>query len=163
MTRFASGDDPVAAFGAELQLIKERAGEVRARLRTAASTMRAPDGALTVTVGCNGGLQRISFGARAYQRPPEALSALVMQLIAAAQKAVSTEVADAFGDLVGEDSAAMEVLEEFLPGHDEQGEDEPPPTPPAAAPPAPPRQQRLRPSQRPAPVGDEDDEENNPC
>lgn len=141
MTQSASGDaGPLAAFDAELQLIKDRAEEVQERLRAASATVRAQDGAVTVTVGAGGVLQGISFGARAYQRPPEALSTLVMQLVAAAQKTVSAEVADAFGDLVGEDSGAMAVLQEFLPETDE-ADDEPPPPPPPPS---------------------EDDEENNP-
>jgi DNA-binding protein YbaB len=161
LTQFASGGDgaPLAAFDAELQLVKERAEEVQERLRTASSTVRAPDGAVTVTVGASGVLQGISFGARAYQRPPEALSALVMQLVASAQKAVSAEVSGAFADLVGEGSTAMAVLQEFLPERDDEedavGPATPPP-PPAA--PVPPRQQ---PPRRPAPEDDED-EDNNP-
>ncbi|GAB2986352.1 YbaB/EbfC family nucleoid-associated protein [Amycolatopsis acidiphila] len=157
MTQFASGGDgdPLAAFDAELQLIKAKAEEVQARLRTASSTMRAPDGAVTVTVGPSGVLQEISFGAGAYQRPPEALSALVMQLVAAAQKAVSAEVSGAFADLVGEDSAAMEVLHEFLPEPERDDEDEDGPAAPPPPPPAPPRQ---RPPRRPA---DEDDDHDN--
>jgi hypothetical protein len=89
---------------------------------------------VTVTVGAGGVLQEITFGTKAYKRPPEALSALVMQLIAAAQKEVSAEVYGAFGGLVGE-SSDVAVLQEFLPEPDEDEDQTTPPPPPPAAPP----------------------------
>lgn len=126
------------------------------RLRTATGTARTPDGAVSVTVGAAGVLQGITFGAKAYHRPPEALSATVMQLVATAQKQVSAEVYDAFGGLVGgEGSEAMSILQEFVPQPDEEDEPAPeatpPPPPPPLRPPLPSaRQQPLPPdSSRP--------------
>lgn len=179
VTQFAQGGDgdPLASYTAEVEDIKAKAEEMTERLRTAAGTARTPDGAVSVTVGAAGVLQEITFGAKAYHRPPEALSATVMQLIATAQKQVSAEVYGAFGGLVGgEGSEAISILQEFLPQPDDE-EDEP--APPAAAPPpppphqqhppppaAPPRPQENPPSPSPrrpprsAPV--EDDLDNNP-
>jgi DNA-binding protein YbaB len=182
VTQFAQGGDadPLASFTAEVEGIRAKADEMAERLRTATGTARTPDGAVSVTVGAAGVLQGITFGAKAYHRPPEVLSAMVMQLIATAQKQVSAEVYDAFGGLVGgEGSEAMAILQEFVPQPDE--EDEPPP--PAAAPPpstppphrpqqpppppaaAPPQQQSPQPPSprrpnRSAPA--EDDLDNNP-
>ncbi|WP_236796210.1 YbaB/EbfC family nucleoid-associated protein [Amycolatopsis sp. GM8] len=171
LTQFAppGGDgDPFAAFDAELQQIKARAEEVQERLRTASATVRAPDGAVTVTVNASGVLQEIHFTPAAYRRPPEALSAMVMKLIGEAQQRVSAEVSGAFGDLVGPDSQAMEILREFVPESDEEDDQEgtpaPPPPPPPPPPPSQPRQQAPQPPRRPtrpAPVDDED-EDNNP-
>ncbi|SEO97502.1 YbaB/EbfC family nucleoid-associated protein [Amycolatopsis saalfeldensis] len=180
MTQFAQGGDgdPLASFTAEVEDIRAKAEEMSERLRTATGTARTPDGAVSVTVGAAGVLQGITFGAKAYHRPPEALSATVMQLIATAQKQVSAEVYGAFGGLVGgPDSEAMSILQEFLPQPDEE-EDEPAPPAPAPPPPPPPhqpppppaaaspRQQESPPSASPrrpprsAPV--EDDLDNNP-
>ncbi|WP_246128056.1 YbaB/EbfC family nucleoid-associated protein, partial [Amycolatopsis rhizosphaerae] len=117
------GADPIAEFAAELEQIRAKAEEVQELVRTASATVRSPDGAVTVTVGATGALTNIAFGPRAYQRPPEALSALVLQTMGAAQKQVATQVSGAFGGLVGENSAAMEVLEEFLPRDPGDGDD----------------------------------------
>ncbi|GAA5170747.1 MULTISPECIES: YbaB/EbfC family nucleoid-associated protein [Amycolatopsis] len=163
------GGDPVAAFTAELEEIQAKAAAAQERLRTAIATASAPDGAVSVTVGPNGALQDIRFGARAFQRPPEALSRLVMELIGRAQREVSAEVAEAFTGMVGENSTARALLDDFLPAaEDDETEDdsdtftpepdvveEPPPPPRAQQPPPP----RRRPS-RPAP--EEDDEDNSP-
>ncbi|TNC29071.1 YbaB/EbfC family nucleoid-associated protein [Amycolatopsis alkalitolerans] len=159
MTQFAgNGGDPLAAFDARLQQIKARAEEAQERLRTASATVRAPDGAVSVTVNASGVLQGITFTPAAYRRPPEALSELVMGLVATARKQVSAEVSGAFGDLVGEGSPAMEVLREFLPvsAEDEDEEGTPPP------PPAPPRQQQRPPGRPSRPAEDDEDEDNNP-
>jgi hypothetical protein len=80
--------------------------------------------------GPSGVLQEITFGTKAYNRPPESLSALVMQLIATAQKEVSSDAYGAFSGLVGENSAAMSVLQKFLPEPDEPDDDEVQTTPP---------------------------------
>ncbi|WP_328608262.1 YbaB/EbfC family nucleoid-associated protein [Amycolatopsis sp. NBC_00345] len=157
MTQFAQGGDgdPLASFTAEVEGIRAKADEMAERLRTATGTARTPDGAVSVTVGAAGVLQGITFGAKAYHRPPEVLSAMVMQLIATAQKEVSAEVYDAFGGLVGgEDSEAMAILQEFVPQPDEEDEPAPPaaaPSPSGAAPPPPGGAPPPRPQQPPAP------------
>jgi DNA-binding protein YbaB len=53
LTQFApAGDgDPLGSFTAELEEIKAKAEEMTERLRAASATVRAPDGAVTVTVG----------------------------------------------------------------------------------------------------------------
>ncbi|GAB3734952.1 YbaB/EbfC family nucleoid-associated protein [Amycolatopsis oliviviridis] len=172
-----SGDgDPLATFAAELEGIQAKAAAAQERLRSAVATVQAPDGAVSVTVGPSGALQDLRFGARAYERSPQALSGLVMQLIGRAQQKVSAEVAEAFGGLVGESSAARELLDEFLP---EPGQDnEPPPDnrnefPPAQdagprppspphRPPTPPPAQQGQPRRRPRPAQEEDEGESNP-
>ncbi len=171
------GGDPLAAFGAELDDIRAKAAAAQEKLRSAVATAQSPDGAVSVTVGPSGVLQDLKFGPRAYERPPQALSGLVLQLIGRAQQKVSAEVAEAFGGMVGENSAARELLEEFLPAPEpdagpppdksdvfmpEQEADDRPSAPPQR-PPAPPQPQRGQPPRRrPRPAPDEDDGESNP-
>jgi DNA-binding protein YbaB len=170
--------DPLAAFTAELEEIQAKAAAAQEKLRSAVATVQAPDGAVSVTVGPSGVLQDLRFGPRAYERPPQALSGLVMQLIGRAQQKVSAEVADAFGGMVGESSAARELLDEFLPAPEpdpgtqpgksdvflpEQEAEDRPPAPPHRPPPSPqPPQQHGQPRRRPRPAPDEDDDESNP-
>jgi DNA-binding protein YbaB len=169
------GGDPLAAFTAELEELQAKAATAQERLRSAVATVQAPDGAVSVTVGPSGVLQDLRFGPRAYERPPQALSSLVMQLIGRAQQKVSAEVADAFSGMVGENSAARELLGEFLPEpvqdegpHPDSGAkfmpeaEERPPAPPRRPPPNPQPPQHGQPRRRPRPAPEEDDGESNP-
>jgi DNA-binding protein YbaB len=167
------GSDPLAAFTAELEGIQAKAAAVQERLRSATATVQSPDGAVSVTIGPSGVLQELRFGPRAYERPPQALSSTVMQLIGRAQQKVSAEVADAFSGMVGENSAARELLDEFLPAPEpdagtppgdggkflpEQEDRRPPPNPP----PPPPPPQQGQPRRRPRSAPEDDDGESNP-
>ncbi|WP_235190718.1 YbaB/EbfC family nucleoid-associated protein [Amycolatopsis rifamycinica] len=170
-----SGGDPLAAFTVELEEIRAKAAAAQERLRSATASVQSPDGAVSVTLGPSGVLQDLRFGPRAYERPPQALAGLVMQLVGRAQQKVSAEVADAFSGMVGENSAARELLDEFLPEPPEddaapagksevfmpeqEAEDRPPrpPSPPQNRPPQP-----GQPRRRPRPAPDEDDGESNP-
>lgn len=176
------GDDPLVAFTAELDGFQAKVTAAQERLRSAVVTVQAPDGAVSVTVGPSGALQELRFGPRAYERPPQALSSQVMQLIGRAQQKVSAEVADAFSGLVGESSAARELLDEFLPEPEpdegtprpesgakflpEEEVDDRPPRPPSPPPqqppPSPPQPQRGQPRRRPRQEPDEDNGESNP-
>jgi DNA-binding protein YbaB len=167
--------DPFAALNARIEEMQTKAAAAQEQLENAVATAQSPDGAVSVTLGATGALKDLKFGARAYERPPQALAGLVMQLIGRAQQKVSAEVSEAFGGLVGEDSAAMEVLEEFLPAPAEDEEEPPPaedtlepeqeaedrtPPPPARGPQQPIRQPRRRP--RPDDDEDEDYDEIRP-
>ncbi|MEU4246506.1 YbaB/EbfC family nucleoid-associated protein [Amycolatopsis sp. NPDC026612] len=172
-----SGGDPLAAFTVELEEIRAKAAAAQEKLRSAVATVRSPDGAVSVTVGPSGVLQDLRFGPRAYERPPQALAGLVLQLIGRAQQKVSAEVADAFSGMVGESSAARELLDEFLPAP-EPDEGPPPdkrdvflpeqeaegrPAPPSHRPPPnPPPPQHGPPRRRPRPAPEDDDGETNP-
>jgi DNA-binding protein YbaB len=184
VTQSGPAGDPLAAFTVELEEIQAKAAAAQEKLRSAVATVQSPDGAVTVTVGPSGVLQDLRFGPRAYERPPQALSAQVLQLIGRAQQKVSAEVADAFSGMVGESSAARELLDEFLPAPEpdeatpppppgksevfmpeQEAEDRPPrpPAPPHRPPPGPPpQQQHGQPRRRPRPAPDEDDGESNP-
>ncbi|WP_410670491.1 YbaB/EbfC family nucleoid-associated protein [Amycolatopsis sp. cmx-4-68] len=174
MTQSVPDGDPLAAFTVELDEIRAKAEEAQEKLRSAVASVQSPDGAVSVTVGPSGVLQDLRFGPRAYERPPQALSGLVLQLIGRAQQKVSAEVAEAFGGMVGESSAARELLDEFLPAPEpdagpppdksdvfmpEQEAEDRPPRPPHRPPPAPPQ---GPPRRRPRPAPDEDDGESNP-
>jgi DNA-binding protein YbaB len=175
LTQSVPAGDPLAAFTAELEEIRAKAAAAQERLRSAVATVRSPDGAVSVTLGPSGVLQDLRFGPRAYERPPQALSGLVLQLIGRAQQKVSAEVAEAFSGMVGEDSAARELLDEFLPAPEPGEEAHPvdggpvPPRqeagerpPPPHRPPDPPQPQRGQPSRRPRPAPEEDPGESNP-
>jgi len=168
--------DPVAGFTAQMDALQTKAEEVQELLRTTTAKASAPDGAASVTVGPGGALVDLTFGERAYRRRPEALASLVLALVGQAQKQVSAQVAGAFGGLVGEDSPAMAVVNEFLPADPEpddqadedEVEDEPPrppqpPQPPRPpAPPAPPRPSASGPRGRPPGAEAEDDDFEDP-
>jgi DNA-binding protein YbaB len=169
------GGDPLAAFTADLDEIRAKAAAAQEKLRSAVATVQAPDGAVSVTVGPSGVLQELRFGPRAYERPPQALSGLVMQLIGRAQQKVSAQVADAFSGMVGESSDARALLDEFLPAPDdapppdksdvflpEQEAEDRPPRPPHHPPPNPPPSQPPQPRRRPRPAPNEDVDESNP-
>ena len=175
------GGDPLAAFSAELEEIQAKAAAAQEKIRSAVATVHSPDGAVSVTVGPSGVLQDLRFGARAYSRSPQALSGLVLQLIGRAQQKVSAEVADAFSGMVGEHSAARELLGEFLP-EPAPGDGPPlddsdpfapeaeagpparrqPPGPPPGPPPNAQPPQHGQPRRRPRPAPEEDDGESNP-
>jgi len=157
--------DPVSDFAAELDELRARAEQVQEQLQEASATVSAPDGAVTVKVGPSGVLLDLSFGNRAYQRPPDALAGLVMQLIGQARQQVSGQLSNAFAELVGEDSAAMEILREFVPESEEDStvDDDPDPganmgapEEPEEAPAPPPAAPARRPRVRPADDDDDD-------
>ncbi|SEF26763.1 YbaB/EbfC DNA-binding family protein [Amycolatopsis pretoriensis] len=177
MTQSVPPGDPLAAFSVELEEIRAKAATAQEALRSATASVQSPDGAVSVTVGPSGVLQELRFGPRAYERPPQALSGLVMQLIGRAQQKVSAQVAGAFDGMVGESSAARELLDEFLPAPEadagsppdksdvfmpEQEAEDRPPAPPHRQPPPPPQPQRDQPRRRPRPAPDEDDGDSNP-
>ncbi len=179
LTQSVPPGDPLAAFTVELEEIRAKAATAQETLRSATASVQSPDGAVSVTVGPSGVLQDLRFGPRAYERPPQALSGLVMQLIGKAQQKVSAQVADAFSGMVGENSAARELLDEFLPAPEpdagvnssnksdvfmpEQEADDRPPRPPhRPPPPQAPQPQRDQPRRRPRPAPDEDDGDSNP-
>jgi DNA-binding protein YbaB len=171
LTQSVPAGDPLAAFTVELEEIRAKAAEAQEKLRSAVATVQSPDGAVSVTVGPSGVLQDLRFGPRAYERPPQSLSGLVMQLVGRAQQKVSAQVADAFGGMVGENSAARELLDEFLPEPEpgegthpgksdvfmpeQEAEDRPPR-------PNPQQPQRGQPRRRPRLSPEEDDGESNP-
>lgn len=164
MTQSVPDGDSLAAFTAELEEIRAKAASAQEKLRSVSASAQSPDGAVSVTVGPSGVLRDLRFGPRAYDRPPPALSGLVLQLIGRAQQKVSAQVADAFSGMVGENSAARELLDEFLPAP------EPAPDPGKSdvflpeqeAEDRPPQRQPQPPRRRPRPAPDEDADESNP-
>lgn len=172
-----STEDPFASLDARIEEMQAKAAAAQEQLANAVATVQAPDGSVSVTLGASGVLKDLKFGARAYERPPQALAGLVMQLVGRAQQKVSAEMADAFDGLVGENSAARELLDDFLPpleddeeaptddgdtlAPEQEAEDRTPPPPPQQPqrqPQRDPRQPlRGQPRRRPRPEPDEDD------
>jgi DNA-binding protein YbaB len=95
------GMDPEAMLGMlreKAQQLETDAARIREELATASATASSPDGAVTVTLSPTGALQDITFSAKAANHKPEALGPVVMQAVAAAQRAVSERVARSVGD-----------------------------------------------------------------
>lgn len=167
MTHSGAGD-PSVGIDEQIVQLRARAESVQEEIQTATATVSSPDGAATVTVGAGGAVTDIRFGNRAYERPPQQLAALLMQLLGKAQQQVSAKVVSAFGGLVGDSSAAMDMLTQFLPA-DPDAEEEQPPYPgqdpyqtqqqaqPPAPPAAPPRAAEPRATRRPGRRDEHDD------
>jgi DNA-binding protein YbaB len=136
---------------ARITRLREQAEEIQERMKTANATASSPDEAVTVTVGAGGAVTDIRFGDRAYQRPPQQLASLLMQTIGKAQRQVSADVGTAFAGLVGSNSTAMSLFDQFRPPEPPPEQAPPPPTPPPPAPPpvAPPPPRPVAQQQRP--------------
>jgi DNA-binding protein YbaB len=133
---------------AQITRLREQAEEIQERMKTAHATVSSPDESVTVTVGAGGAVTDVRFGNRAYQRPPQQLAGLLMQTIGQAQRQVSVEVSTAFAGLVGSNSTAMSLFDQFRPP-------EPPPeaTSPTPPPPPPPPPPASWPRSAPPPAG----------
>jgi DNA-binding protein YbaB len=123
--------------------LKERAERAQQELATANASSVSPDRSITVTVGPGGNLTGLTIADRAMRQDPARLAAQIMSLAGQAQRKAGEQVMAAFGDLVGADSPAMDVLTPFLPApaEDEPGAGDPfaPPAPPPPPPPLPPQ------------------------
>ncbi|HJP75841.1 MAG TPA: YbaB/EbfC family nucleoid-associated protein [Pseudonocardiaceae bacterium] len=129
--------DPPGGLDAQIARLREQAEKVQEHIRTATATVSSSDESVTVTVGAGGAVTDVRFGDRAYQRPPQQLAGLLMQVIGKAQQKVSTDVSTAFAGLVGKDSTAMSLLDQFRPP-EPPPEPTGPPMPPSPIPPPPP-------------------------
>lgn len=133
--------DPSGGLDAQIARLREQAEKVQEHIRTATATVNSSDESVTVTVGAGGAVTDVRFGNRAYQRPPQQLAGLLMQVIAKAQQKVTADVSATFAGLVGKDSTAMSLLDQFRPPEpppEPAVAPMPPPPPPPPAPPPPP-------------------------
>ncbi|GAB2981123.1 YbaB/EbfC family nucleoid-associated protein [Saccharothrix stipae] len=178
-------------FEAKLADLQRKSADLQENFENSQATASSPDGAVTITVGPNGGLLNIQLGHRATELGSARLTALIMQTAKIAQKQAAQQVMAAFEPL-GEGTEAMRMVSDAMPD-DEVGdggadyaeyaapEPEPvrPPVPPApltpphsppfgapsAAPfsPPPSRQPQMPSSPaRPPRPGDDEDDENQP-
>ncbi|MEU4741855.1 YbaB/EbfC family nucleoid-associated protein [Actinosynnema sp. NPDC023658] len=158
-------------FEAKLADLQRKSADLQENFESSQATASSPDGAVTITVGPNGGLLNIQLGHRATELGSARLTALIMQTAKVAQKQAAQKVMAAFEPL-GEGTEAMRMVSDAIPDDEveddrgdyaepEYAEPEPEPARPAS-PPAQPGWQSQTPPSRPAqprrPVDDEDDE-----
>ncbi|WP_439659015.1 YbaB/EbfC family nucleoid-associated protein [Lentzea sp. HUAS TT2] len=160
----------VEEYEAKLADLKQKSENLTENVAAASATVTSKDGAVTVTVGPNGGLQNLQLGHRAVELGGPRLTALILETARKAQKQAAEHVLELFKPL-GEGTEAYQMVSDSIPD-DEDDEDttdpydevddepEPAPAPPvsrpaAAAPqPAPVRGRR--------PADDDDDDDDNP-
>jgi DNA-binding protein YbaB len=134
-------------FEAQLADLKQKSEDLQEGLATASSTVTSRDGAVTVTVGPNGGLRDLRLGHRAVELGAAGLTALILQTTRTAQRQMIDKVREAFQPL-GAGTEAMDLYMDAVPDDltEESDEDVP-------APPVPPE-----PEQKQARAADEDDD-----
>ncbi|MET9229210.1 YbaB/EbfC family nucleoid-associated protein [Lentzea sp. NPDC003310] len=160
----------VEEYEAKLADLKQKSENLTESFASAGATVVSKDGAVTVTVGPNGGLQNLQLGHRALELGGPRLTALILETARAAQKQAATQVLELFKPL-GEGTETYQMVSDSIPDDeveedasdaydeiDEEPEPAPAPPPvsrPAAAPQPPPVRGRAR-------AADDDDDDNQP-
>ncbi|MEV6716801.1 YbaB/EbfC family nucleoid-associated protein [Lentzea sp. NPDC051208] len=158
----------VEEYEAKLADLKQKSENLTENVAAASATVTSKDGAVTVTVGPNGGLQNLQLGHRAVELGGPRLTALILETARAAQKQAATQVLELFKPL-GEGTEAYQMVSDSIPD-DEVEEDndpydeiddepEPAPAPPVSRPAATPQPAPAR-GRRSA--ADDDDDDNQP-
>ncbi|MEU4764683.1 YbaB/EbfC family nucleoid-associated protein [Actinosynnema sp. NPDC023794] len=162
-------------FEAKLADLQRKSADLQENFENSQATASSPDGAVTITVGPNGGLLNIQLGHRATELGSARLTALIMQTAKVAQKQAAQQVMAAFEPL-GEGTEAMRMVSDAIPDDEVEDGDEPdyaepepeyvPPAPVAPHTPAPTpysgqAQTPSRPA-RPSRPGDDEDDDNQP-
>ncbi|MEU5691168.1 YbaB/EbfC family nucleoid-associated protein [Actinosynnema sp. NPDC020468] len=152
--------------------LAQKSAALQENYAAAHAKVTSPDGAVTITVGPNGGLQDIELGHRACDLGPARLTAVIMQTARTAQRQAAAKVVEAF-EPIGAGTEAMQFVLDSIPDDEDEevpvaaeNEDfgQPEPEPERPAPPQrPPYQQQVapRPPARPRHAV-EDDDENQP-
>lgn len=159
----------VEAYEARMADLKQKSEDLTENFAAAGATVTSKDGAVTVTVGPNGGLQNLQLGHRAVELGGPRLTALILETARAAQKQAANQVLELFAPL-GEGTEAYRMVSDSIPddeveedtnAYDDEIDDEPEPAPappvsrPAAAPQPAPVRGRSR-------AADDDDDDNQP-
>ncbi|TWP52727.1 YbaB/EbfC family nucleoid-associated protein [Lentzea tibetensis] len=154
-------------YEARLADLKQKSEDLQENFASASATASSRDGAVTVTVGPNGGLQNLQLGHRAVELGAPRLTALILETARIAQKQAAGKVLEVFRPL-GEGTEAMSMVMDAIPDdEDVDGDtafdeiDEPEPEPAPAPPvyrPAATAPQAPRPVRRARPADDEEDE-----
>lgn len=103
----------VKDFDARLAAMKQKNIEAQENLAAASGTASSKDGAVTVTVGPNGGLTNLKLGHRAVELGAPRLTALILQTARQAQKNVTAQVVEAFRP-VGEGTESMVMITDII-------------------------------------------------
>lgn len=157
-------------FEAKLADLQRKSADLQENFENSQATASSPDGAVTITVGPNGGLLNIQLGHRATELGSARLTALIMQTARVAQKQAAQKVMAAFEPL-GEGTEAMRMVSDAIPDDEPDEVDdpayaevEPEPEPVRAPAPPPPSRQMQMPTRpvRGSRPGDDEDDENHP-
>ncbi|MEV6236257.1 YbaB/EbfC family nucleoid-associated protein [Lentzea sp. NPDC051838] len=158
----------VEEYEAKLADLKKKSEDLQENFAASTATVTSKDGAVTVTVGPNGGLQNLVLGHRAVELGAPRLTALILETARHAQKQAAEKVLEVFKPL-GEGTEAYQMVSDSIPADEELDEtdeyevdEEPEPAPappPVARPAAAPQPAPVRGRPRPA---DDDDDDNQP-
>jgi DNA-binding protein YbaB len=153
-------------YEARLADLQQKSVDLQENLTASNATVTSKDGAVTITVGPNGGLLNLQLGHRAMELGSARLTATIMETARTAQRQSAEKVREIFEPL-GEGTEAMSMVMDAIPDDESDPDeieevddlddldDEPVAPPPAYAPPAP---AAVRAPGRPRPAADEDDE-----
>ncbi|MFS8102395.1 YbaB/EbfC family nucleoid-associated protein [Lentzea alba] len=159
----------VEEYEAKLADLKKKSEDLQENFAASTATVTSKDGAVTVTVGPNGGLQNLQLGHRAVELGAPRLTALILETARHAQKQAAEKVLEVFKPL-GEGTEAYQMVSDSIPSDeeidetdsydiDDEPEPEPAPAPPVSRPAAAPQPPPVR-GRRP--VADDDDDDNQP-
>lgn len=155
----------VEEYEAKLADLKKKSEDLTENFAASTATVTSKDGAVTVTVGPNGGLQNLVLGHRAVELGASRLTALILETARHAQKQAAHQVLELFKPL-GEGTEAYQMVSDSIPEDDveettdayDEIDDEPEPTPPVSRPAAAPQPPPVRARRR----ADDDDDDNQP-
>ncbi|KJK48279.1 hypothetical protein UK23_17445 [Lentzea aerocolonigenes] len=159
-------------FEARTTELQRKTAEAQENLAAVAGVASSKDGAVTVTVGPNGGLTNLQLGHRAVELGAPRLTALILETARQAQKNATAQVLEAFAPISENAPLTTSMIMDAIAANEDEEldetnaldqieEDDEPvaetkPAPMSAPAPAQPRPARGR---RPA---DEEDDENQP-
>lgn len=108
-------DQLLADYQARVEGIAQRAQQARQQLAAVRGDATSSDGSVTVSVNVQGGLEDLSFGPAADSLPLPDLAKTILRTSRTARVRAATAAADALVPLVGNNSAAMEMVRANIP------------------------------------------------
>jgi DNA-binding protein YbaB len=154
----------VEEYEARLADLKKKSEDLQENFAASSATVKSKNGAVTVTVGPNGGLQNLVLGHRAVELGSAKLTALILETARQAQKQAAEKVLEIFKPL-GEGTEAYQMVSDAIPAdeeldeeetyHDVDDEPQPAPAAPGSRPAAAPVRGRRR-------TDDDEDDDNQP-
>lgn len=108
-------------FEEQAKQLQQQAERAEAALSAAEVTLTSRDQSVTVTVNSGGGLQALYLSPRAEGMTLLQLQATIMDVYQQACRAAAQQTQQIIGELVGDDSGAMEFLRRVLPATDDEG------------------------------------------
>ncbi|MFD5829277.1 YbaB/EbfC family nucleoid-associated protein, partial [Lentzea sp. NPDC060358] len=112
----------VEEYEAKLADLKQKSENLTENFAAASATVTSKDGAVTVTVGPNGGLQNLQLGHRALELGGPRLTAVILETARKAQKQAAEQVLELFKPL-GEGTEAYQMVSDSIPSDDDETEE----------------------------------------